>query len=690
MIYKPEIIRLLIAHDSQDEAEQLMNVLRNAGRATVAELVLDESSFLETLKTGHWDLLLTRPEFGDCELSKVMVHLQRLGKILPVITLEDEVNAESMARSMEIGATAVAPYDHNDLVMLQIDQALKYVKVRRERQQVELALREAEKRLSVLMDHSRDAIAYVVDGMHIHANEVYLEMFGYDDPDDLAGIPIMDVVASDDQDKFKELLKRIAREGNNSHEAEFTGVNAQGEEFTAHFAFSPSSYDEEDCIQIVIRSSSADEKELQSRLAEISQVDQTTGLYNHRWFIDRLDDSLGAILEQGGMKALFYLRIDEFDHHQGAVGLDGGDDILIAFAENLKEQAGKNATLARIGGEEFCVMLPVQEPDDAHAFGERLRQSVQDLMPAVKGRTLHLTTSIGVAFVREDSRNSQSIMTLALDCCNRASTANGGKGNAIHVHDPLDDVEAGSEEAIALILEKALEEQRFRVLFQPIVKLGDDGYAFQEVFVELPQGTDEPALRPDKFMAVAANKGIAGKVDRMVISKALSAAAKMEDKPRLMINITGFSLQDGDLAGWLEQEIQNLDYAADLITFQITEFDANNFLKQAQSFKHEINQLGCQFSISQFAGNLNPMQLLEHLSVDLVKFDPAFSQQLAGQEGREKISNIIAQVKDKQTQVLISYIESAQQMQATWMLGGVDFIQGYYIQPPTASLQADD
>src|SRR5699024_7660945 len=173
--------------------------------------------------------------------------------------------------------------------------------------------------------------------------------------------------------------------------------------------------------------------------------DLTTGLYNRGWFIDRIDDALGRILKDGGMKALVYLRLDHFGQHQGVVGIDGGDEVLAIFAQHLRSIFGEETPISRVGDEEFCMLQEISEPEQAATLAESLRNSVLQLMPAVKGRTLHLTASIGVAFVKEDSRNSQSIMTLALECCNRAEAASGGKGNSVYVHDPLDDVEAGSE-----------------------------------------------------------------------------------------------------------------------------------------------------------------------------------------------------------------------------------------------------
>jgi len=101
MSYALDNLRLLIAHDSQDEAEQLMNMLRNAGRATRAQLALGEDDLLRALKGGAWELMLCRPSFGDGSFESAMAHLKRLGKAVPVILLENTFSADTVKAALQ-------------------------------------------------------------------------------------------------------------------------------------------------------------------------------------------------------------------------------------------------------------------------------------------------------------------------------------------------------------------------------------------------------------------------------------------------------------------------------------------------------------------------------------------------------------------------------------------------------------
>ncbi|MBM7332965.1 EAL domain-containing protein [Alloalcanivorax marinus] len=685
MTYALDTLRLLIAHDSQDEAEQLMNALRNAGRATRAQLALNEDDLVRALKGGAWELMLCRPRFGDGSFESAMAHINRLGKALPVVLLSDDYNATIVRDAYNAGARAVAPKDDRELLMQCVDRLMEFLRLRKELQHSEITRHEAEKRLRLLMDQSRDAIAYVLDGMHIHANDNYARMFGYEDADELAGVPIMDMVSASDHDRLKTLLRNRAQDQSQTNELECRGVHTDGKEFDANFIFSPSTFDGEACTQIVIRAASLDESALQERLHEISQTDQVTGLYSRTWFMEQLDQAVSDAARQGQLAAVLYLRLDDFEQHQSSLGMEGADDALRAVADWLRGHCG-DAKLARVDGEDFAVLKPVNDIDEAAALAETLRAGIETLMPEVATRTVHITASLGVAFAREDARSSQDILTKALKCCNQAQRQNDEQGNAIKIHDPLDDVAAGSNEAVALSIRQALEKGSFRLRYQPLMSLRDDGEQIFEVFVHMPQKQGDDLAAAD-FMPVAADQGMAGKVDRWVVLNAMRAAAAHEEKITLLVNLTGYSLGEPGLAEWLSKAMRAARLSGEQVIFQFSEGDTVNYLKQAGAFAETMRKQGCGLSISRFGGGLDPFKLFEHIPATMVKFEGSFTQELGKTESRERFAELIQQVQNSGRRTLVGFVESAAQMQTLWTLGGVDYLQGYYLQAPMDRLE---
>ncbi|GAA5126921.1 EAL domain-containing protein [Alloalcanivorax gelatiniphagus] len=685
MTYALDTLRLLIAHDSQDEAEQLMNALRNAGRATRAQLALNEDDLVRALKGGAWELMLCRPRFGDGSFESAMAHINRLGKVLPVVLLSDDYDATIVRDAYNAGARAVAPKDDRELLMQCVDRLMEFLRLRKELQHSEITRHEAEKRLRLLMDQSRDAIAYVLDGMHIQANDNYARMFGYQDAEELAGVPIMDMVSASDHGRLKTLLRNRAQDQNQTNELECRGVHTEGHEFEANFIFSPSTYDGEACTQIVIRAASLDENALQERLHEISQTDQITGLYSRSWFMEQLDQAVSDAARQGQLAAVLYLRLDDFEQHQSRLGMGGADEVLRTVADWLRGHCA-DARLARVDGEDFAVLKSINDIDEAAALAETLRAGIETLMPEVANRTVHITASLGVAFAREDARSSQDILTKALKCCNQAQRQNDEQGNAIKIHDPMDDVAAGSNEAVALSIRQALEKGSFRLRYQPLMSLRDDGEQIFEVFVHMPQKQGDD-LAAAAFMPVAADQGMAGKVDRWVVLNAMRAAAAHEEKVTLLVNLSGYSLGEPGLAEWLSKAMRAARLSGEQVIFQFSEGDTVNYLKQAGAFAQAMRKQGCGLSISRFGGSLDPFKLFEHIPATMVKFEGSFTQELGKSESRERFAELIQQVQDSGRRTVVGFVESAAQMQTLWTLGGVDYLQGYYLQAPMDRLE---
>lgn len=689
MSYTLDTIRLLIAHDSQDEAEQLTNTLRNAGKLTRAEMALSEDDVIKALKAGSWECVLCRPTVGKTDYQGVIAHMHRLGKSVPVILLADQQDSETWRDAMTHGVRYVVPSSDKDLLSLYLDRALELVRLRKDLQQSQLSLHDAEKRLSVLMDQSRDAIAYVVDGMHIHANDAYLEIFGYPSADDLAGVPIMDMVSASDHESLKKLLRSRAQDESQTQELECKGVSQEGNEFDATFIFSPSTYDGEACTQIVIRTSAVDESALEEKLQEMRQTDPITGLYNRGWLLEKLDEALSDAVRSGKLSAVLMMRINNFESHQATLGIDGSDELLGTVAMALEKYSGEHP-LARISGEDFAFIRPVEDMDEAGQLAEKIRADFEKMMPAVRSRTVKLTASVGVAFVREDSHSNQAVLTKALECCNRADAANDGKGNAIYVHNPMDDVEAGSSEAIAMLLRAALEKSRLKLNYQAIMSMEDDGSGgFVEVFVTLPQddGNDMPA---SQFMPVAHDRGLAGKIDRWVILNAIKAAAAFPSPVRLLINLSGYSLEDPALGDWISKALRAAKLDGKMVVFQFAEADLDGYLKQASAFADKLHGLGCTLSASRFGGATEPMHLFDHVPVDMVKFEPSFTEGLATPEGKQKLSELAAQLVEREKKIMVGFVESAGQMQSLWTVSGINFLQGIYMQAPSDKINLGD
>src|SRR5690606_6829231 len=167
-------------------------------------------------------------------------------------------------------------------------------------------LREAEKRCQLLLDSSMDAIAYVSDGMHIYANQTYLDMFGYQGIDDLMCIPVMDTVTDETQDDYKGSFKHFQYGTAEENEMRCATLRSDGSTIDVVYTLLSATYDGERCTQVIVRPEQ-DDSELEEKLKKISSQDLLTGLYNRQYFTERLHTSAEKALANELQGALLYI-----------------------------------------------------------------------------------------------------------------------------------------------------------------------------------------------------------------------------------------------------------------------------------------------------------------------------------------------------------------------------------------------
>ena len=164
--------------------------------------------------------------------------------------------------------------------------------MRRSVRRIEAALRESERRCEALLDSSRDPIAYVHEGMHVRANKAYLEMFGFDDFEDVEGMSILDMIATDDADDFKALLKRLSKGEKPPQRLNLKAQRSDGSTFDATMEFTEASYEGEPCQQITFRRQMVDAN-LAQELDALRSKDLVTELFNRQHTIALVENAAG-------------------------------------------------------------------------------------------------------------------------------------------------------------------------------------------------------------------------------------------------------------------------------------------------------------------------------------------------------------------------------------------------------------
>lgn len=682
MAIEKKTIRLLILEDSQNEAERLVSLFRNAGRATRVHRLTSSEDLAEALQQS-WDLLICSPTSEHLDPHEAISAIRRQAKDIPVIQLLADNDSDSVTEALSIGAQDALPQGEDERLVLVAKRELSNLEERRARRAAEVALREAEKRCQLLLDSSVDAITYVHDGMHIYANRAYLELFDYQDADELEGMPMIDLIASGDQSNFKDFLKNY-QSAEGVAELACNGVKADGKSFAARMNFSPATYDGEPCIQVVIRAESSN-AELEEKLREISSQDLVTGLYNRSYFLELMDAAVERAVNAGQPASLAYIRLDQYPTLLAEVGLAGIDLLLTDLTTVLRSHFPGEAQLARFGDDVFAVLQPGLTAEQAEANLGALLKKIEGHLFDVSGRTVQTTLSIGVAGLNEKTARAQDVVDRAHRCADELD------GNALKIFNPADELAAAANRGDLLALVKqALENNSFRLLFQPIISLRGDSHEHYEVLLRLLNAKGEE-VPPHDFLNAAKEAGLGEKIDRWVILSSIKLLADHRSKghsTRLFVHLSSASLQDKTLLPWLSVALKAARLPSDSLVFQISEPDAIAGLKQAKTLTQGLHELHCKVGLSQFGCAINPFNTLKHLNIDFVKVDGSYSQDLSQAESQEALKTLLASLHAQAKLTIVPFVESATVLATLWQ-AGVNYIQGYYLQGPSQSMDYD-
>lgn len=698
MSNKSESLRLLVVDESPAIAEALTNQLKSLGVPTRLQ-ILDDKEELEKALRHVWDIILFVAGY-DIAYEDVLKLIQSNGQDLPLILLLNDLNAfnpntaenpaEPVLKAYSAGAVDVLPTNHPLQLSYCVRRELSNLEHRRTKRNLEMMLGDAERRSQLLLKNSRTAVSYIDEGVHIYANESYLELFNYESIDVLMGMPVIDLVDSKDLQEFKDFLKTYSKTGRNEADFNFSGIRADGSRFEAMLQLAPASFEGEPCIQVIIQHQAvADTSHLEAQLAAVERLDTLTNLGNRRAFEENLESTRDAAIKSKQQHALLFTSIDNIGQINASAGLAGSDATVIKIGETLKSQF-ENGQTYRFSDSTFATLVTNTSAETISEIAQKTTELVAKTLIGVSNRTVQTTVSIGIAMIGETSPNSAEILSRAFNAADKVKIQNQGLGNGINLYNPAENA-TESEQALRELLEEALEKGSFKLMFQSVYDTENDAAPLFEVYARLPLANGE-TMMPEQFMPVAHRFGMESRLDRWILlnaCKRLKIQQATHPKTRLLINLSADSLQDTSLpvlVGKLATAISKGDNKP--LILQFNENDAISYLELARSNIEQFQTNGCQVAINNFGASLNAMSLLNHLKVDLVKIDKSFVQDLGSEENFQAVKKLTSEIIAKQSQVMIAYIETPVAMSKAWSIGA-RFLQGYYLQMPSEDMVFD-
>jgi len=683
------LLRVLTVFDASEEAETLINALRNAGHIVRDIRVEDEEDMSTALEDNPIDIILAKLKMAGFSAKQAVEVLLRFGRDTPLVAITLPGKESSAVEVLRAGARDAVAEDQLDRLVHIVKREITDLRERRNHRRCEQMLRETEKRAKALIDSSRDAISYVHDGMHIYANSAYLKMFGYEDIDDVMGLPIMDMVSSDDHPTLKEFLRGYAKGESMDSQLTVHGQDNNDRRFKIKMEFSPASYEGESCTQIIIRDQ-ANNKELEQKLSVMSQMDLLTGLYNRNFFMEHLDQYIIRAVEGQTRGGLLYISLDKYQEVRDEHGIGASDHMLTDVAALLKSKLANLGMLARFEGPVFTLLVQNADTKQVEKIAAAIVKLIGEHFADIGGKTIQSTASIGLTLLNEATSNSQECINRAEKGCRIAEKEG---GNKFHSYNPAMEEMASQEVANvwSVRIKQALKDNKFKMVFQPIVSLHGEPGGHYEVLLRMLD-EDNKEILPNEFIPAAEQANLMHFVDRWVMVNSFVMLSKLHrdgKKTRLFIKLSNASICDSDFLGWLRDRIQTLKLDPDSLVFEISEESALNFLKQAKALLGGLNELHCRAALSGFGLEQNTYQSLNHLKVNYIKVHMKLIHGLAQNvESQEKVKEIAEKANTQNIQTIAAFVEDANSLAVLWQCA-VDFIQGYFLQQPLSEMNYD-
>lgn len=689
-----DIIWLIVIEESANDAELILNSLRKARYPIRPRHIESEEELQEALTEHQWDVIITVPQVGKGEkaftVSAICEMVTMSKQDIPVIVIVDKLETKGMAELFKAGARHIIPSANDVCLQAVVGKELADLAERRKRKHLEQLYKESQRHNKMLLETSKDAIAYVHEGMHIHANLSYLELFGYESMEDLEGLPVMDLVAIDNQTKFKDFMREFTTDlKEQERRIDLEGLKSTNERFKIKMEVGHAIYDSERCIQIIIRKQSEDE-ELARKLKE---RDMLTGLYNRQYFIELLEKSLSKAMETNSRCMLLYITLDNIGKIRETVGVGGSDPVI----QNIGEILGgltKEGILARFADNAFTLLLVDKDIKYASELATTICKAVEASVNEVGKQAIITTCSVGIAPILTSATTAQDALSDAHAAC-QSAVKKGGNTFEVYkvVFKDKDEKDAPGTKLtdIIRIIETAIEENRLSLRYQPVVSLHGETQEIYEVYLRMVDVNGE-TVPAGVFFNAAEQANLTIHLDKWVLKEAIKVLMTQQQnnhETHFFVKLSDQALRDENVLLYVRKLLKTTQLPGERITIEISESTAINQIKLAKAFISGLNAMGCRTALEHFGTGLNPAITLKHLPVNYVKIDSSFSKGLStNNENQRAVKDIVKMVHELGKFTVAEAVEDANSLMVLWQ-SEVDFAQGHYIQEPTEELSYD-
>jgi diguanylate cyclase (GGDEF)-like protein/PAS domain S-box-containing protein len=678
------VVSLLVAGGAPDEGRSLASALSGAGVSVRLTHACDRDELLQALDERPWDAVLTGRGVSPSEVRWIAGVLRERGMAVPCIALGDGPDVRAALAALHAGAADWVEVGAGGWlrVLPALERGRRLAEEQAARRQAEARRAEAERLYRVVAEGAGDLVClHRPDATCAFASPSAAWLLG-EPPEELLGTGFLDRIHPEDAARVRAALSRAAAR------AEVVSVTHRvrrrlGDELwmqTLVQAVAPG-LGPADWVQTVSRDVS-ERRALEAQLAHLALHDALTGLPNRALFMDRLTHALARLKRRKGTLAVLFLDVDGFRLINDSLGRGAGDRLLAALAQRLRAGLRAGDTVARVGGDEFTVLLDdVRDDRDAAQVADRIAHVLAEPFP-MDGVDVFVTASVGIALPGPRGDLPEDIVRNADVAMFRAKQRGRGQQELF-----APEVHGGRSRPrleLAGELHRALERGELRVHFQPVVALTSGRMVAAEALLRWEHPT-RGLLGPTAFLPVAEETGLTVPVGQWLLAAVCTQAAQWRARlgpqavPTLVVNLAGAELAQPRLPSDLCAALAARGLPPSALRVEV---HLGTLTPAAWASLAQLAAAGVRLALDDFGAGATALADLVRVPLEAVSIDRGIVQGLGqAAEAAAVIRTVVALGRALGVSVAAEGVETAAQAAELASLG-CDWAQGFHFARP--------
>jgi len=663
-------LHILLIEDNPGDVRLIQEMLGKVKKEYSLEHAGTLAEGLDKLSKGLFDVTLLDMNLPDSSGIDSIPEIKKISPKIPIVMLTGFDDEETAVAALHLGVQDYLIKDRIDRTLL-----LRSLRYSIERKRTLDALVESEEKYKSLVDNALTGVYKTnLDGDILFANHALTEMLEYESPEELMSLRAFSLYRTpEERNNLIGTLQKTGKVTNYEMEA----VTKTGKPKNLLLSLTLIG----DVISGMIIDIT-DRKRMEETIKHQAFHDILTGLPNRLLFLDHLVLALKQASRDHHMVAVMYLDLDNFKEINDSLGHASGDELLTAVAQRLKTCLRDSDTIARLGGDEYCILLSkTDSEDDITVIAKKTILAFRQPF-VIDDHTIHTSTSIGISLYPSDGNDPEALIKNADMAMYNAKKR--GKNNC-QFYNPAMNTRALERMKLTNSMRRGIKSGELVLHYQPQVSLDTGKVRYAEALVRW-QNPETGMLAPMQFIPLAEESGLISEIDEWVLRTACAQNREWQkagySEICVMVNLSPRHFQRPDFMETVSDILEETGLPSQSLGIEITERTVMKDIELTIPSLTKLSKTGVRFCIDDFGVGYSSLNYLKKLPVQMLKIDKSFILGLSSDPDYKTITNAIINLAHSlKLKVVAEGVENEDQLAFLQILR-CDEAQGFHFSRP--------